>query len=531
MRTLFFKISFICLALATHFAQAKSVTREWAKMQGAELYEYEVSKQDNFKSENLLKTGSTRDASFQINLDPGVYFYRIRALTKAGQASPWSSAERIFVKGPSLTTVTPTKNEVIEVPEVGPELVFEWKTVIGAQYYVLRLQNGKVRTSHKVFVPRVVVPLQQQGGYTYQIEAYNGVHPISQSESTPFTLKFAKTPPPRILEPRDTHVLPAYEPFPLRWVQLAPTRFTEVSVTRLDEEKNVLSVEKIKDSEKHEIQALDPGHYQIAVRNYLDDGGDKYTQSAVTIKVELNPNTLSTPRFGFEARLMGGIAMGWNAYRSHLPPDGWLASDDDNPEVHGRIKIPIYKDWGSEFGFHFRDSRLRSSAKFNNGSNRDESFKDTQLYAGSTYKWKELGPTLPVLLKGFVFFEQKTPFTFNSDNFNYENVLEFYEQFWGISAAAEMKWFGWHPRWDLITEHRLDFYLFAQGSTFGQERPNFILPALRSEIYARRKIGSDMRFLLGTQLYLQHLSQIGENYESTRSLATISVKLGFELEL
>jgi len=37
--------------------------------------------------------------------------------------------------------------------------------------------------------------------------------------------------------------------------------------------------------------------------------------------------------------------------------------------------------------------------------------------------------------------------------------------------------------------------------------------------------------LLGTQLYLQHLSQIGENYESTRSLATISVKLGFELEL
>ncbi len=527
------RLFFVIAGIFVHsLAHAESVSKKWQPIPNVELYEYEISKEQDFQSKNLLKTGSGRESQFNISLDPGVYFYRVRAINKTGQSSPWSSPEKIYVEGPEVKIASPVKNEIIEVPEVNPEIIFEWKTVIGAQYYVLRLTNGSQVKTHKVFVPRVVVPLEGQGLIKYRVEAYNGINPISRSEEIPFTLKFSKTPPPRILEPRDSHVLPAYEPFPLRWVQLAPTRSSEVSITKLDENKKVISVEQVHNSEIHEVQALEPGNYQIAVRNYLDDSGNKYTQSAVTVEVVLNPNTLTTPKFGFEARLLGGLAFGWNAYQSHLAPNSWLTSGlgKANFEPHGRIKFHLRKDWGAEIGVHHRKSDLRINRKFNsNFGDYGTDVKDTMYYFGPTYKFKDFGPTMPVLLKGFLFYEQKNPLAI-TDSFS-SQLKKFNEQFWGISAAAEMRWFGWHPKWDLITEHRLDFYFVSKGSVFGQESPNFILPALRSELYIRRKLGSDMRLLIGGQLYLQDLREKGTGYESRRNLATIGPKLGLELEL
>ena len=522
----------------SHSALSETVEREWQVMKSANLYEYEISQKNGFQSKDLLKTGSTQKPRFRINLGPGVYFYRIRALTKAGQPSPWSTAAKIFVKGPKVHTLSPLKNEVIEVPEGNSELIFEWKTVVGAQYYILRVKNKESVKSHKVFIPRVIVPLSSQGSFQYKVEAYNGVNPISQSSYIPFRLKFSSTPPPRILEPRDSHVLPAYEPFPLRWVQRSPSRWSEVSVTRLDDSKKVISVEKIEASENHQIQALDPGHYQIAVRNYLDDSGSKYTQSAVTVKVELNPNSLTRPQFGFEARLLGGLMFGWNAYRSHLDSAGWLSSRNagPNPAVHGRIKFPIKKNWGAELGIHYSDSRLEPKEELNFGGYQDESFKETQYYLGPTYKCQDLGPTKPVLLKAFLFFSQTTPIALNpntggSGSFNNSGYQEFFEQFWGLSAAAEMRWFGWHPKWDLITEHRLDFYFVSQGSTFGQKAPNFLIPSLRSNILIRRKLGSDLRLLLGGELFMQSLKMVNVNFESNRSVAVLGVRLGLQFEL
>jgi hypothetical protein len=515
--------------------QAQSIKQEWTAIPSAEFYEYEVSQEEGFQAKHLIKTGSTPSPRFELSLDPGVYFYRVRALNKAAEPGPWSAPARIGVAGPKMQIRTPLENEIIEVPEKNSDVIFEWNTVVGAQYYVLRIDHKRETKSHKVFLPRVRVALGNQGKHHFKIEAYNGVHPISQSESIPFTLQFSKTPPPRILEPRDTHVLPAYEPFPLRWIQLSPSRWTEVSVIRLDTNKEVVSSERIDDSEKHEIQALNPGHYQIAVRNYLDDGGQKYTESAVTIKVELNPNSLTRPLLGFELRLVGGANFGFNGYKSHLAPDGWLASQpgSSSTSLHLRAKFPVHEKWGAELGIHQANATLRAPPEQVSTDGNDTDFSDTSYYLGTTYKWSKLGPTKPVLLKGLLFFEGKTPLALvSSGSFGGGELFQkFNEQFWGLGVAAELRWFGWHPRWDIITEHRLDFYLISAGSVFGQARPNFFLPSLRSEVFARRKLSSDLRLLIGGQLYLQDLSMTKANFESTRAVTTLGIRLGLEFAL
>jgi hypothetical protein len=528
----------ICLFLLIFFVprtQAQSIKQEWTAIPSAEFYEYEVSQEEGFQAKHLIKTGSTPSPRFELSLDPGVYFYRVRALNKAAEPGPWSAPARIGVAGPKMQIRTPLENEIIEVPEKNSDVIFEWNTVVGAQYYVLRIDHKRETKSHKVFLPRVRVALGNQGKHHFKIEAYNGVHPISQSESIPFTLQFSKTPPPRILEPRDTHVLPAYEPFPLRWIQLSPSRWTEVSVIRLDTNKEVVSSERINDSEKHEIQALNPGHYQIAVRNYLDDGGQKYTESAVTIKVELNPNSLTRPLLGFELRLVGGANFGFNGYKSHLAPDGWLASQPGSAStsLHLRAKFPVHEKWGAELGIHQANATLRAPPEQVSTDGNDTDFSDTSYYLGTTYKWSKLGPTKPVLLKGLLFFEGKTPLALvSSGSFGGGELFQkFNEQFWGLGVAAELRWFGWHPRWDIITEHRLDFYLISAGSVFGQARPNFFLPSLRSEVFARRKLSSDLRLLIGGQLYLQDLSMTKANFESTRAVTTLGIRLGLEFAL
>src|SRR6266511_5409454 len=68
----------------------------WAPVAGADSYEFQVAADQNFNSpvlgrgEGSFATRNTR-ATLKKTLPNGRYWWRVRATTKGGDASPWSS--------------------------------------------------------------------------------------------------------------------------------------------------------------------------------------------------------------------------------------------------------------------------------------------------------------------------------------------------------------------------------------------------------------------------------------------------------
>jgi hypothetical protein len=86
------------LTFLSTFAFAKEVTLRWKSIPDTNSYELEVAKDKTFT--NLVFVRETKLAALNTNLDPGIYFLRVRGVATSGARGTWSSPFRLSVTAP-----------------------------------------------------------------------------------------------------------------------------------------------------------------------------------------------------------------------------------------------------------------------------------------------------------------------------------------------------------------------------------------------------------------------------------------------
>ena len=273
----------------------------WSPVSGAAEYEFQVAADPGFNSPVLgqgkddFRTKNTR-ATLVKTAPNGTYWWRVRAISRNGTPSAWST-KRSFRKnwGTTPTLISPVDGAGVVYPTT--PLTLRWSQVPGARKYLVYVatdpdlgsliringQTGPVETMASSFTP---VAQLAQGTYYWAVKPLDAEgNPGTRSRVTPFRWVWPSTTTPRVDD-----VVSAPELFDPR-----------------------LSWDRI------------PGaaRYEVEINPSIDFApGSKVCCSGTTINTSLSP-TLVLPDNSYYWRVraidMDGNAGVWNCYG--LPPD------------------------------------------------------------------------------------------------------------------------------------------------------------------------------------------------------------------
>ena len=124
----------------------------WKPVAAAEEYEFQISADAGFNSPVLgrgkddFRTKNAR-ATLTQTAPNGTYWWRVRAIGKAGSVSPWS-ASRSFKKkwGTTTTLVSPVGGAPIVYPTTPLKLT--WQSVAGARKYLVSVATDPGLAAH-----------------------------------------------------------------------------------------------------------------------------------------------------------------------------------------------------------------------------------------------------------------------------------------------------------------------------------------------------------------------------------------------
>ena len=111
----------------------------WSKIEGAKEYEVEIL---NNSSNKIVFKKLTYDINISVQLIPGVYQFKIRAIDKRGIPAPWSEYSQINVNLPAPILVSPYTDQSIKALNLHIEnITFDWQDVRGAKAYQIDIWN------------------------------------------------------------------------------------------------------------------------------------------------------------------------------------------------------------------------------------------------------------------------------------------------------------------------------------------------------------------------------------------------------
>ena len=114
----------------------------WGLVRGADAYEFQLAADPNFKGATDFRTSNTR-ATLTKSVPNGTYWWRVRALSKGGAVSGWSSprsvVKRWFAK---VRQLWPTQGSTVQFPKT--PLTLRWAPVPGATQYLVSFGTHRV---------------------------------------------------------------------------------------------------------------------------------------------------------------------------------------------------------------------------------------------------------------------------------------------------------------------------------------------------------------------------------------------------
>lgn len=171
-----------------HANSDRLVELSWEPISGAVSYEIEVTKVINDEMKPLTKE-ATYSFTWRKKLPSGEYAYRIRSLDFRKVPGPWSGYQKFYVNLPSVELIRPYENEIIEgIDKPQLKMLFAWKEVLNARYYLLEIIDAQNKTIYKEFQndTKVFVLLPTANTYSWRVEALKSKNdPIPPFPSNP----------------------------------------------------------------------------------------------------------------------------------------------------------------------------------------------------------------------------------------------------------------------------------------------------------------------------------------------------------
>jgi hypothetical protein len=114
----------------------------WTPVRGADSYEFQIAADPGFKSDaNRLVTANTR-ATLTESMPNGTYWWHVRALSKGGAVSGWSSARSVTKRWSAAVRLAwPRPGATVDFPNT--PLTLRWAPVPGAAKYLVSFGTSR----------------------------------------------------------------------------------------------------------------------------------------------------------------------------------------------------------------------------------------------------------------------------------------------------------------------------------------------------------------------------------------------------
>lgn len=166
-RLLILGIIFVC-AFSPALALAKRITLEWTPINQALHYEIEVQDASGKK----IVRRRVDQSKYRGNLNPGVYFWQIRATDRLKRPGVWANPEPLVVMAEPPVLESPNADDETSLYFPSASVSFTWKSVEGVSVYKIRLtKNGEPFLEKEVKALSFETPLAESGNYSWTVHS------------------------------------------------------------------------------------------------------------------------------------------------------------------------------------------------------------------------------------------------------------------------------------------------------------------------------------------------------------------------
>ena len=156
-------------------------------MDRAQFYEIELYEMLDGKDDlRIYEKARTREPDWSKQVPPGKYQFRLRGLDSREVPGEWSDYSLIDVRLPRPIYIHPLANDILKgIEDTEEKIVFEWKEVEGAAFYIFEIWNKEgFRFQKKVYEHSLSHPLVVAKKYNWRV-----LPMISETDEIPPTVE------------------------------------------------------------------------------------------------------------------------------------------------------------------------------------------------------------------------------------------------------------------------------------------------------------------------------------------------------
>jgi hypothetical protein len=181
---------------------------QWQEVWSGATYQIQVDNQQDFSSlEYEFITASTEE-TLQTSLEQGIYYWRVRAISRFNRFGNWSETRQITISiPPGIAALSQPADQAIETNLEA--LFFAWDGVENTAYYVIQIDDNEDFSSaeyeNQVSDNNLSSIALAQGEYYWHVQAFNQYDtPGEWSEPWKFIISIPPVPPTLISLPNES---------------------------------------------------------------------------------------------------------------------------------------------------------------------------------------------------------------------------------------------------------------------------------------------------------------------------------------
>lgn len=155
------------IALSGPLAFAKRVKIEWKPVEAAIQYEIQIQ-----RDMKVVVQATLESPKWKGDLEPGAYFFQIRAIDQAKRPGAWSEIRSLAVMPPPPEVKYPPNGAEVSLFHPQAKTVLQWKEIPGVkEYSVVLKKDGKVVSKTVAKSPNLPVSSLPPGNYSWTVNS------------------------------------------------------------------------------------------------------------------------------------------------------------------------------------------------------------------------------------------------------------------------------------------------------------------------------------------------------------------------
>ena len=334
-------------------ASAAGLAFEWQSVRRAAAYQIQVDDQRDFSTPILDSTLTGTRQAPDMELEQGIYYWRVRAHNRFNRAGTWSDTRRFTISIPpeKVILARPADQSIETRPD---QLLLAWQKAENSAAYMVQVDdnsdfNSPLEESRVPENNHAPARKLEQGTYHWRVRAINPYDtPGEWSDPRRFIISIAPDTTPVLVEPEDRSKLESTTTPAFRWQSVENAAQYRIQVDDSAAFDSPQYDELLASTSIDSIPAFDQGEYywRVLAQNTFGTPGEWSAPWSFIISIPPGVPTLLAPENGFVVSSTTTPVYEWSnvtgaaGYQIQVNQDDNFSSPDYDEQVTGNDHRP-----------------------------------------------------------------------------------------------------------------------------------------------------------------------------------------------